>query len=111
MDFWMKGFHATAHHFRESSHVRHFEDVNSFIAQDLRRAARTYDFNAKGFQLAREVNDAGFVRNANERAADSHEPGAVFIRHIYWLMIRNEFEVLPHGPYATLLPYAKGDRM
>jgi len=51
--------------------------LDAFIAQQLVGAAGGEDFHALGDELAREFEDAGLVRNADQRAANGKAGGLV----------------------------------
>src|SRR5206468_9096409 len=66
MDLRMQRLDAAVHHLGKSRHVRDIEHIDSAITESLCRPSGADDLNAKPFQLGREINDTGFVRNTNQ---------------------------------------------
>ena len=69
VDFRVQGLDPAVHHFREAGVVSDFNGLDALLAEQLVGAAGGEDFNALGAQLAGKIDDTGFVRNADQRAA------------------------------------------
>ena len=81
MDLRMQSLDPAVHHFRKPGHVRNVAHFDSGLAQDLCRASGADDFDAEGFQLAGEIGDARFVRDANQRAPYLYQSEIIFFGH------------------------------
>lgn len=77
MHLRVQGLHPTVHHFREAGVVGHFHGRDAVVPEQLVGAAGGKDFHAEGDQLTGEVDDAGLVGNADQRAADGQAGGLV----------------------------------
>ena len=64
----MQRLDAAVHHFRKAGELAHIEHFQSGLAEDLARAAGRNQLNAEPGECMREIHDAGFVRNRNQRA-------------------------------------------
>ena len=71
---------ATVQHFRKAGHVRHVAHFDSGLAQSS-RAAGAEELDAEAAQRARELDEAGLVRDAQERPADVPESFGVLFGH------------------------------
>jgi hypothetical protein len=69
----MQRLDAAVHHFRKSGQVADVEHIESGIAQRHPGAAGRNQFDAEARQCARQVDDAGFVRDGNEGAGGAAE--------------------------------------
>jgi hypothetical protein len=72
---------AAVHHFGEAGHVRHVAHFEARLAQRLRRPARAQNLDAEASQVPREFDEAGLVRDAQERAAYRPETFGVLFSH------------------------------
>ncbi|MNQ50453.1 hypothetical protein D3C85_643980 [compost metagenome] len=77
VDLRMQGLHPAVHHFREAGVVGHFDRGHAVFAQQLEGAAGGEDLDAEGGEFAGEVDDAGLVGHADQRAADGEAGGLV----------------------------------
>ncbi|MOA21610.1 hypothetical protein D3C78_1421120 [compost metagenome] len=77
MHFRVQGLHPAVHHFREAGVVGHFHGGDAVVLEQLVGTAGGKDFHAEGSQLTGEVDDAGLVGNADQRAANGKAGGLV----------------------------------
>ncbi len=77
VDLRMQGLHPAVHHFREAGVVGHFHGGDAVVTQQLEGAAGGEDLDAEGGEFAGEVDDAGLVGHADQRAADGQAGGLV----------------------------------
>src|SRR5690606_1349793 len=77
VDLRVRGLDPAVHHFREAGVVGHFHGIDAVVPEQLVGATGGEDFHAQGGQLAGEVDDAGLVGNADQRAADGEAGGLV----------------------------------
>ena len=73
VDLRMQRFHAAAHDFRKAGVLGNFLDGNSVVHQQLGGAAGGEQLDAAFFQFARELDDSGFVGDAEQCAAYGRE--------------------------------------
>ncbi len=77
VDLRMQGLHPAIHHFREAGVVGDFDGGDAILAQQLEGATGGQDLDAKGFEFTGEVDDAGLVGHADQRAAHGKAGGLV----------------------------------
>ena len=82
VDFGVQRLHPAIHHFRKPGDVGDVEDIYARFAQRVGRAAGADDLNAETFQLLREIDNTGLVRNTDERAPNLAEPCILFFNHV-----------------------------
>ena len=79
VDLRMQGLHPAIHHFREAGVVGDLDGGDAILAQQLEGATGGQDLDAKGFEFTGEVDDAGLVGHADQRAAHG--------RRVVWSVI------------------------
>ncbi len=77
VDLRVQGLHPAVHHLREAGVVGHFDSRDAVVTQQLEGAAGGEDLDAEGFEVAGEVDDAGLVGHADQRAAHGKAGGMV----------------------------------
>jgi len=77
VDLRMQGLHPSVHHLRETGVIGHFDGSDTVVTQQLEGTAGGEDLNTEGFELAGEVDDAGLVGHADQRAAHGEAGGLV----------------------------------
>src|SRR5690554_24130 len=66
----MQGFYPAVHHLREPGVVGDFRNGNAVFFQEAERASGGEQFDAAVGKGAAELDDAGFITNADECATD-----------------------------------------
>ena len=70
VDFGVEGLHAAVEHFGEAGEVGDVADGEAGIAQGLRGASGGNELDFVTSEALREVDEAGLVRHAQQRAGD-----------------------------------------
>ncbi len=111
VDLRMQGLYPAVHHFREAGVVGHFYRGDVVLAQQLEGAAGGKNLDAEGDEFAGEVNDAGLVGHADQRAADG-KAGAL-VGHRQFLGATGFKRKAPGGrlaPFHRSLPLIREGR-
>ena len=66
----MQGLDAPRHHFGEARVIRNFGHRDAFVGDQSGGAAGGQQFDAEAVEVARQVGDTVFVRDADQRAAN-----------------------------------------
>ena len=77
MNLRMQGLYPAIHHFRETGVVGHFHGIDALLAQQLEGAAGGKDLDALGAEFAGEIDNAGLVGHADQRATYGQAGGLV----------------------------------
>ena len=72
MHFWMQSFDTAVEHFRKAGVVGNIGDRQPGLAQQLGGAAGGEQRDAELREAARELDDALFIGNAEQRLGDFH---------------------------------------
>ena len=70
VDLGMQGLDPAVHHFRKAGVIGDFDDGDAVFGQQLGGAAGGEDFDAQAGKGAGEIDDAGFVGNADQGAGN-----------------------------------------
>src|SRR5579862_6654352 len=72
VNFRVQRLDAATEHFEPPCKVGHIADWDSRVAHQFRRSAGRNNFRAQSSELARELDDAALIVNADERTLDGH---------------------------------------
>src|SRR5258708_5421461 len=101
----MQRLDATIHHLGETGDLRDIAHFDAGVTENPGGSPGANDFHIKTFQLAREIHNSRFVRNADKRTTNRAQAVGILSRHMVLKKPLSESRLLPCSPTPeSLIP-------